>query len=135
MPKFSDASQAKLNTCHPELVRLFNEVVKNYDCVVICGVRSDYDQKKAFAEGKSKLDGVTKKSMHQTDREHPYSRAIDIAPFPLDWNDTKRFYYFAGFVKATALALKINIRWGGDWDSDNDFKDNTFNDLPHFELA
>ncbi len=135
MPNFSAASRNKLATCHPELILLMNEVIKHFDCTILCGVRSDFDQKKAFAEGKSKLDGVTKKSMHQTDKAHPYSRAVDVAPYPLDWNDIKRFYHFAGFVQGIALGLGIKIRWGGDWDSDNDFKDNSFNDLPHFELA
>jgi peptidoglycan L-alanyl-D-glutamate endopeptidase CwlK len=54
---------------------------------------------------------------------------------PLDWKDMKRFYYLAGIVKAVALARKVKIRWGGDWDGDHDFKDQTFNDLVHFELA
>jgi hypothetical protein len=30
--------------------------------------------------------------------------------------------------------MNIKIRWGGDWDSDNIMKDQTFNDLPHFQL-
>jgi len=48
--------------------------------------------------------------------------------------------YFAGYVKGVATMLykngtiKSRIRWGGDWDSDTDLKDNTFNDLPHFEI-
>lgn len=134
MPKFSESSASKLATCHPELIRLFNEVVKYHDCTIICGVRSDFDQKKAFAEGKSKKDGVKNRSMHQTSKEHPYSRAVDVSPFPIDWNDLKRFYFFAGIVKGVASQLGIKLRWGGDWDSDNDFKDNSFNDLPHFEL-
>ena len=28
-----------------------------------------------------------------------------------------------------------NVRWGGDWNMDNNFKDQKFNDLPHFELV
>ena len=42
--------------------------------------------------------------------------------------------YFAGFVKGIALMLGIPIRWGGDWNGNNDLKDNNFDDLPHFEL-
>ena len=41
---------------------------------------------------------------------------------------------FAGYVQGVAEQLGIKIRWGGDWDSDFDFKDQTFNDLVHFEL-
>jgi peptidoglycan L-alanyl-D-glutamate endopeptidase CwlK len=42
--------------------------------------------------------------------------------------------YFAGFVKGVASQMGIPIRWGGDWNSDNNLKDNKFDDLPHFEL-
>jgi len=24
------------------------------------------------------------------------SDAVDVAPYPIDWNDKERFYYFAG---------------------------------------
>lgn len=135
MPKFSEISKQRLITCHPELVRLFNEVVKYYDCTILQGSRADAEQRKAFQEGNSKLDGVNKKSKHQVDKEHPFSRAADVAPAPLDWKDKERFYHFAGMVQGIAQMLNINIIWGGDWDNDNDFRDNKFNDLVHFELA
>lgn len=32
-----------------------------------------------------------------------------------------------------AHKLGVRITWGGDWDGDKSFKDNKFNDLPHFE--
>jgi hypothetical protein len=63
------------------------------------------------------------------------SRAVDVAPYPIDWNDFKRFYHFAGIVRAVAHQRGVKIRWGGDWDSDFDFKDERFLDLPHFELV
>jgi peptidoglycan L-alanyl-D-glutamate endopeptidase CwlK len=71
------------------------------------------------------------------------SQAVDVAPCPLQFPDPKspnyqaevrRFYYAAGYIKAVAFRLGINIRWGGDWDGDIDFSDNAFNDLPHFEI-
>ena len=33
-----------------------------------------------------------------------------------------------------AQDLDIPIRWGGDWDSDNNLNDQNFMDLVHFEL-
>jgi peptidoglycan L-alanyl-D-glutamate endopeptidase CwlK len=30
--------------------------------------------------------------------------------------------------------IEHHIRWGGDWDGDQDFRDQTFDDLAHFEL-
>jgi peptidoglycan L-alanyl-D-glutamate endopeptidase CwlK len=62
------------------------------------------------------------------------SLGIDVVPYPIDWRDTARFCYFAGYVKGIAQNLGIKIRWGGDWDSDWQVKDNRFNDLAHWEL-
>ncbi len=60
---------------------------------------------------------------------------MDVAPYPIDWNDTKRFYMFVGYVLRTAQEMGIDVRTGADWDSDFDVLDQTFNDLPHWELV
>lgn len=127
MPKFSQSSIDKLETCHPDLVKLFNEVVKEFDCIILEGHRGKEDQDKAFREGKSKLPWP--KGKHN---KLP-SEAVDVAPYPVDWKDRERFIYFAGFVMGRAAELGIKIRWGGDWDGDKDLKDNSFSDLVHFE--
>jgi hypothetical protein len=64
----------------------------------------------------------------------PSSRAVDVAPYPIDWNDTRRFDHFAGIVVGIAHRSGVKIRWGGNWDRDNDLNDQNFNDLVHFEL-
>ncbi len=127
MPQFGKTSLEKLVTCHPDLQRLFNEVIKHYDCTILEGHRSNEDQLKAFNAGKSKIKSGGK-------HNHLPSLAVDVAPSPLDWKDKEKFYHFIGFVKATAIQLGIRIRCGGDWDGDNNLKDQTFFDLPHFEL-
>ena len=129
MPEFSPLSKRRLAECHPDLQKLMNEVIKHYDIVVLCGFRGKDEQDKAFREGKSKLSFP--KSKHNVTP----SLAVDIAPYPLDWNDLKRFWHLAGYVKATAEKMGIKIRQGADWDGDNDFKDQKFIDLPHVELA
>ncbi|MDA9231172.1 M15 family metallopeptidase [Rickettsiales bacterium] len=128
MPKFSNRSKDKLITCHPKLQELFNIVIKNYDCTIIEGRRSNERQEELFHQGKSKLKAG--KSKHN---QAP-SLAVDVAPYPINWNDRIKFYHFVGYVKATADQLKIKIRCGADWDNDNDLHDQTFFDLPHFEL-
>ena len=128
MPKFGRASRKRLKTCDEDLVFLFEEVVKYFDCTVLEGHRGKRLQNKYFKEGKSKLqypDGNHNKIP---------SFAIDVVPYPIDWDDRERMTYFAGFVKGIATMLGIPIRWGGDWNSNNDLKDNNFDDLPHFEL-
>jgi peptidoglycan L-alanyl-D-glutamate endopeptidase CwlK len=44
MPQFGKDSLTKLSTCHPDLQKLFNEVIKHYDCTILEGHRSDEDQ-------------------------------------------------------------------------------------------
>lgn len=128
MPSFSPHSLAQLATCDERLQRLFNEVIKTWDCTIIEGNRSQADQEADFAAGKTKL--------HYPNGKHNAipSRAVDVAPDPIDWNDTKKFYFFAGFVLGTAQQMGIIIRYGGDWNGDHQIGAETFPDLPHFEL-
>ena len=128
MTHFSDTSLRRLSTCHPDLQEVFNEVVKEFDCTILCGYRNKEEQEAAFDQGRSKVSWPDSK--HNTQP----SRAIDVAPYPVDWEDLERFYYFAGYVKGIAKGMGIKIRFGGDWDNDMRIKDNNFNDLVHFEL-
>ena len=129
MPSFGRASRNRLATCHDDLQRLFGVVVVSFDSSVLAGHRGQAEQDRLFAEGKSKLKYPDSKH-----NKYP-SMAVDVAPCPVDWSDTSRFYYFAGFVKATALSMGITIRWGGDWNSNFVTNDQTFMDLPHYELV
>lgn len=131
MPKYSKRSKNKLSTCDEKLQALLNEVIKNYDCTILEGHRTVERQLELYNQGKSKIDGINKLGKHN----YSPSKGIDVAPYPVDWNDTKRFYHFAGYVKGVADTLGINIRCGADWDGDNDFSDQTFNDLVHFEVV
>jgi len=63
------------------------------------------------------------------------SLAVDVVPYPINWNDLPRFYMFVGYVKRIADELGITIRCGADWDMDGWSKDQKFHDLPHFELV
>ncbi|MDX8400652.1 MAG: hypothetical protein R8K20_10460 [Gallionellaceae bacterium] len=128
MAKFGNKSKQRLGECHPELQRLFKEVVKHYDCSILCGFRSEAKQEKAFNEKHS-----TKHFPHSRPNHFP-STAIDVVPYPIDWTDMERFRHFAGFVEATAIQLGVSVRSGGDWDSDREFDDQRFIDMPHFEL-
>ena len=138
MPRFGASSAAELATANTRLGHLFEIVVKNYDCTVLQGKRSEEEQQLNVDKGVSK----TLNSKHVYPLEAP-SRAVDVAPYPLRWpdkhsqtyvKDLARFYHFGGYVKAMAEHLSIPIRWGGDWDGDNVFTDQTFDDLVHFEL-
>jgi hypothetical protein len=120
MPEFGSKSREKLKTCHNDLQLLFSEVIKDFDCSVICGHRNAKEQTEAFRAGKSEV--IWPKSKHN---QQP-SLAVDVVPYPIDWNDLDRFYIFGGYVKKTAELMGIKIKWGGDFKS--------FFDGPHFEL-
>ena len=134
MPNFSQASKDKLATCHKDLQTIFNEVIKYFDCTILVGYRGEVEQNKAFEEGKSKL-----KFPFGEHNKMP-SCAVDVAPFPINWEDKDRFYYFAGFVMGIAAELKeqgiisIGLTYGGDWDGDTDLHDQILYDLVHFEV-
>jgi len=129
MNKFSRQSQDALLTCDHDLQEVFNHVLQIHDCTILEGFRGQEKQDEYYRTGKSKVKYPDSKHNQKP------SEAVDAGPYPIDWNDTKRFYYFAGIVKGVAASLGIEVRWGGDWDSDNDLNDQTFMDLVHFELV
>jgi len=140
---FSENSLSNLKTCHEDIQKILVELIGMYDFSVIEGHRTRETQQKYFKEGKSKLDGTVKMSKHQN---HP-SMAVDIMPYKKGTNafsgkelDNRRFYLMMGMVKAIADRLLISgeishrVRFGLDWDGDDTFIDQSFHDLPHFEL-
>jgi len=129
MPKFSKKSLDKLSTCHPDLQLLFKEVIKNVDCSILEGIRTKATQEEYVRTGKSKT--MNSKHLPQDDG---VSWAVDCIAYPIDWNNWKRNYMFAGYVRGVAESLGMKIRCGADWNSNMDPTDQTFHDLPHFEL-
>jgi|TARA_R100000084_G_scaffold29594_2_gene10743 hypothetical protein len=130
VPKFGKRSKQRLQGVDSKLVNVLNEVCKYFDITVIEGLRSQERQNELVAQGKSK----TKFG------KHVQGKAVDIAPYPIDWNARDDFHYLGGFVLGIASQMGINVRWGGDW-SDSSLsqnrrttKDNNFDDLVHFEL-
>jgi len=128
MPKFSDQSLANLSTCEYVLQRLFLAIVLHFDCTILDGHRGKLLQNEYFETGRSR------KMWPDSNHNARPSKAVDAAPYPINWEDTDRFYYFAGYVMSWARGLFIPIRWGGDWNSDTEVADSTFDDLCHFEL-
>lgn len=121
------ASKLKLATCDVRLQQLITDVMAHvdsgalaaddvHDLTVLCGYRGKAEQDKAFRDGASKL-----LYPHSKHNRVP-AMAVDIAPFPLDWQNTARFEAVRKLVLERASALGIRIRvisW----------------DLPHFELV
>lgn len=135
MPKFGKGSLTKLSTCDSRIQKVMNEAIKHYDFTVLYGYRTPEEQFELYKQGRqlqngkwikvgktvTELDGKIKKSNHNSNP----SKAIDIAPYPIDWNNIKRFEELATVVKRCAKELGIEITWGGDW---------KMKDYPHYEV-
>ena len=124
MPKFGKRSQERLKGVNVKLVNVLNKLIKIMDVTIIEGVRSEKRQAELLKKGATKV----KYSKHME------GKAVDLAPYPVDWEDRERQTLFAGFVLGLARNMGIRLRWGGDWDMDFQVMDNRFDDFPHFEV-
>ena len=128
MPKFGKRSRERLDSCHGDLRMVFNEVIKHVDCSILEGHREKERQNQLYDEGKTKV-------LYPDGRHNDYpSNAVDVVPYPVNWEDRERMTLFAGVVSGVANQMGINLRWGGDWDQDFEVQDNKFDDFPHFEI-
>lgn len=128
MNKFSARSRLLLDTCHPDLIAVFERVIQVTNIRVIEGYRERGRQEQLYRDGFSKVKWPNSK------HNRTPSYAVDVVPYPVDWSDRDRFVRMAGIVEGVAFMLGIPIRWGGNWDGDDDLDDQTFMDLAHFEL-
>lgn len=141
MPRFGAESRAHLAEAKPPLQEIYNEAIKHWDCKILDVRRTLEEQRKNVAKGVSKTMAS----------KHLDGSAVDAMPYPVDWdaiergiNAVKRIdggmqvleaYMFQGFIAGIAAAKGIKIRQGVDWDTDREFSDHTFLDLPHTELV
>lgn len=111
-------SRQRLSGVHPDLVAVVERAIQitEVDFTVLEGLRSRDRQKELFAKGASK----TMNSRHLT------GHAVDLAPWPIDWDDLSRFKLVADAMKQASEELDVPVIWGGDW--------RTFYDGPHYEL-
>lgn len=128
MFKFGKKSLEKLNKplVSPKIRLLMNEAIKTspIDFSIIETVRTVAQQKLNVAKGVSK----TMNSRHiPINNKSGMCEAIDIAPYPINWRDIKRFKLLGEHIKKVAEKNNIKVKWGGDFVS--------FKDYPHFELV
>jgi peptidoglycan L-alanyl-D-glutamate endopeptidase CwlK len=138
MPSFGSRSQRRLEELHEDLQLILLTAIKHVDFSILEGHRDKDTQNEYFHAGKSKLKWPLSKHNKKP------SEAADVLPYPFaqaDWSNYKRFYYLGGILIATAEMLyaegliEHKLRFGGDWDMDDDLDDQKFNDLPHVELV
>jgi len=130
MYKFGKRSRERLKGVDHRIIMIIDELIKIMDVTIIEGLRSAKRQEQLLKKGATKV----KYSKHME------GKAVDLAPYDptvkgkIDWNDRDTFYYMGGMIRGIAKQLEINVRYGGDWDGDGNTKNNSFDDLVHFEL-
>ena len=124
MPKFGKKSKENLKGLDAKIVNVLNQAIKHFDFTIIEGLRTLETQKGYVAKGVSKT----------LESKHLKGKAVDIAPYPIDYDDTERFVYLGGFILGVASQLGVKLRWGLDWDMDTYTKDTKFRDIGHFEI-
>lgn len=131
------SSQTNLIGVEPDVIKLCNKAleISDYDFSIIDGLRTTEDQQKVFNDKKSELDGIIKKSFHQS------GLAVDVLPYVRDrsglkmnmWNvnDPKvRLVWYEvhrAFLRAARL-LKLNIELGLTYNIGGGY------DYPHIQI-
>lgn len=138
---FGNTSIGRLNTCEGELILIMQESLKvsMIDFGIAEGHRSKERQKMLFDQKLSKIDGIKQMGKHN----YNPSRAVDIYAWvngKASWSE-RNLCYLGGVITATAERLRLQgkikskIRWGANWNMDGEIiTDQTFQDLPHYEL-
>ena len=147
MPKYGQTSNSRLDSVRSKGIKaVFRQVVRYFDNTIpkYGGTRTIDEQVMLFNRGSSKT----------LESRHLDGMAVDAIPYPVRWprelqpdengmvhvetakayaKDLGRFYYFGGYVLGTADCMGVHLDWGGDWDSDRDVHDQSFDDLLHFQ--
>lgn len=147
MHKFGKTSLARLNTCHEDLIKIANLAIKmsRIDFGIAEGHRSIEKQQEYYNQGKSQIDGITKKGKHN----YEPSLAFDFYAYHSDYETRKAIAYdkctlayLAGvFITCAEILyeqeeITHKLRWGGNWDKDGVIlQDQSFDDMPHVELV
>lgn len=145
---FGARSLARLEGVHPKMVAVVKralEIMNEWtragkpatDIMVLEGVRTPARQQQLYAQGRTKPGQIvtwTLTSNHFVNKRTGYGHAVDLVPFPVDWNDLRKFDLMAKAMFQAADELHTPIRWGADWDRDGKPRERGETDSPHFEL-
>lgn len=143
-------SLSRLAGVHPELIRVVKRAaliaLPSQDFMVIQGVRTRQQMAENYGKGRTVSECLAKgvpaecakpkeakvtwlrdpyKSNHGAQGDG-YGHAVDLGPYPLDWNDLEGFRELSRVMLSAAQQEGVEIVWGGTW---------TTPDAPHYELA
>lgn len=127
-------SLERLKGVDPRLVNVVKLAISlsEIDFSVLEGVRTLARQRELYAQGRTKPGKIVTWTMKS---KHIEGKAVDLIPYPLDWNDLVKFNKIAAAMFRAAKQLGIKIRWGADWDGDGKPREKGETDSPHFELV
>lgn len=127
MFKLSKNSRNNLTGVNPEIIKIVELALTltkvDFGIPKDGGLRTATQQRELFHAGKSQLDGVNKKSYHQT------GNAFDVFAYvdgEASWQP-EHLTHVATAILSAASMLGVGVEWGGHWTS--------FIDLPHFQLV
>jgi peptidoglycan L-alanyl-D-glutamate endopeptidase CwlK len=130
---YGKSSQKRLSTCSDAVQRVMNRVSLFLNVSILCGHRNEPEQEKAFNDGFSKV--------HWPDGDHNVfpSDAIDAGIYRddignVDYGDTAAFGTLNGVIQVCAEIEGCVAIWGHDWDSDNNYTEHEFIDMPHWTI-
>lgn len=131
---FGARSQGNLSQVHPLLVKVITRALQTSatDFTVICGYRDKAGQEAA------QRAKTTKVAFPNSAHNQLPACAVDVIPYPFtNWEDPemlKGWKAIADAVFAASEEYGIPIRWGGDFNRDDDKTKSDAWDKPHFEL-
>ena len=147
----SQKSLDRLNGVDERLQRVVKRAIQlsKQDFMVLEGVRTRQQCMTNYGKGRSIAQCVAKgvpaqyanpKAAKVTWLNNPFAskhvsgKAVDLVPYPVDWNDLKKFDVIAQAMLQASKELGIPIRWGADWDADGKPRERGESDSPHFEV-
>ena len=145
-----ERSLSRLQGVHPDLIRVVRRAAllatPEQDFTVIEGVRSREAMMVNWGKGRTAGECVShgvpasysepslKKvtwlsnpfASNHAKKPDGFGHAVDLAPYPIDWEDKARFNSLALIMLSAAHQEGVKIIWGGSWKKSPD--------LPHYEL-
>lgn len=126
-------SLARLKGVDEQLVNIVKRAIEisEVDFTVLEGVRTLERQRELYAQGRTAPGKIVTWTMKS---RHIEGKAVDLVPYPLDWNDLEKFNKIKDAMFQAAREQDVNLRWGADWDGDGKYREKGEYDSPHFEL-
>ena len=131
--KLGKTSLARLQGVDETLVNVVKRAIEisEVDFTVLEGVRTLERQRELYAQGRTAPGKIVTWTMKS---RHIEGKAVDLVPYPLDWNDLEKFNKIKDAMFQAARELDVNLRWGDDWDGDGKYREKGEYDSPHFEI-